>query len=162
MNGNDRLRDKVAKAIADAIGHGMAEKCYTHADAAIAALLAQEGAAAPEGEGAHVFAPHWPEGLKPNDMYEVRCDDKGRNGGSWLRLVIANDCDVHLMMQDWEEIPEGEPNPLPSLRCRNGLGGGRNARTYQALLWLAKAMQLDAADRQPRTSRIAAAGEPTR
>jgi len=33
------LRDVVAKAIADAVGHGMREKCYVHADAAIEAIL---------------------------------------------------------------------------------------------------------------------------
>ena len=40
-----RLRDKIAKAIADHIGHGMAEKCEGHADAAIAALQADDAGA---------------------------------------------------------------------------------------------------------------------
>ena len=37
---NDELRDRVAKAIADAIGHGMREKCEHMADAAIQACHA--------------------------------------------------------------------------------------------------------------------------
>jgi len=36
MNNRDELRAAVAKAIADVIGHGMREKCYAHADAALA------------------------------------------------------------------------------------------------------------------------------
>src|SRR5690606_29848586 len=36
--------ERVAKAIADVIGHGMAEKCEPHARAAIAALAGKDGA----------------------------------------------------------------------------------------------------------------------
>lgn len=94
-----------------------------------------------------VFKPHWPEGLQQGVAYELRCDDKGHAGGSWLRVAIAPDGDVHLLMQDWETIPEGEPNPIPGLRVRTLFGGGRNLRTRQALLWLAQAIKLDAAER---------------
>jgi hypothetical protein len=34
----DDLRDDIAKAIADTIGHGMREKCLKHADAALAVI----------------------------------------------------------------------------------------------------------------------------
>lgn len=93
------------------------------------------------------FKPEWPDGLKQGECYELLCDDKGRAGTCWLRLWIAPDGDVHLMMQDWEDAPEGHPNPLPSIRSRTDMGGGRNLRTHQALLWLAQAIRLDAAER---------------
>lgn len=98
------------------------------------------------------FSPHWPADLKPNEVYEVACDDKGRDGRCWMRLIIANDCDVHLTMYEQEE-PEFDPSPFPSIRVRNGFGGGRNMRTYQALLWLAQAMKLDGEERDARRSR---------
>ena len=56
---------------------------------------------------------HWPEGLVQGQVYRVACDDKGRNGGAWLQVFVANDSDVHVSMQDWEEIPEGRPSPHP-------------------------------------------------
>lgn len=89
------------------------------------------------------FKVHWPEGLKTREFYEVLCDDKGRNGGSWMRVMIADDGDVHVAMQDWEKIPEGQPHPIPSIRIRTMAGGGKNQRTRQALIWLAKAIELD-------------------
>jgi hypothetical protein len=89
------------------------------------------------------FKPHWPEGLDDVTIYQVSCDDKGRNGGSWLRVFVALDGDVHVSMQDWEEIPEGEPSPHPSIRVRTCVGGGQNRRTRQALLWLADAIRRD-------------------
>lgn len=92
-----------------------------------------------------VLRPHWPEGLEALRFYEFRCDDKGRDGGSWLRVLVAGDGDVHVSMQDWEDIKEtgSHPDPFPSVRCRTGIGGGRHTRTRQALLWLARAIQLD-------------------
>ena len=93
----------------------------------------------------NVLRPHWPEGVIAGASYEVLCDDKGRKGGSWLRVMVSPaDSDVHLMMQDWEQIPDDKPNPLPSIRIRTRAGGGRNSRTRQALLWLAEAIRLDA------------------
>lgn len=89
------------------------------------------------------FRPYWPERLATRTFYEVRCDDKGRRGGSFLRVMVAEDGDVHLSMQDWEEIPEGKPSPFPSIRIRTGQGGGQHRRTRQALLWLAEAIRLD-------------------
>ena len=89
------------------------------------------------------FRAHWPAGLQAGQYYEVLCDDKGRNGGSYLRVLIANDGDVHVMMQDWEDMPKGDPSPFPSIRIRSLAGGGKNIRTRQALLWLAEAIRLD-------------------
>lgn len=92
-----------------------------------------------------VFKPHWPEGLVQGEMYRVACDDKGRNGGSWLQVIVANDADVHVSMQDWEDIlePRSSPSPHPSIRVRTLAGGGKNIRVRQALLWLAEAIRLD-------------------
>lgn len=95
-----------------------------------------------------VFKPEWPEGLEQNETYRVLCDDKGRNGGSWLSLVVAVDGDVHVSMQDWEEMPEEAPSPFPSIRVRTHIGGGRNGRTRQALLWLAEAIRQDNEEHQ--------------
>ncbi len=89
------------------------------------------------------FEPHWPEGLNHGDVFRLPCDDKGRNGQSWLEVIIANDGDVHLAMQSWEEFPDGAPDPIPAIRSRNYFGGGRNHRSHQALLWLAQAIRLD-------------------
>lgn len=90
-----------------------------------------------------VFQPHWPHGLEQGVCFELPCDDKGCNGKSFLRVMIAPDGDAHLMMQDWEDYPEGQPSPLPTLRNRTFAGGGRHNRTHQALLWLAQAIRLD-------------------
>lgn len=92
-----------------------------------------------------VFAPHWPEHLKAGTHYEFPCDDKGRDGGSFLRVFVANDGDAHVAMQDWEDIktPGSSPSPFPSVRCRTLAGGGRFRRTRQALLWLAEAIRQD-------------------
>jgi hypothetical protein len=89
------------------------------------------------------FDPHWPKGLEQGEAYKVLCDDKGRTGATWLQVYVANDGDVHLMMQEWEDFPDYEPSPIPTLRCRTFMGGGRNHRTHQALLWLAQAIRLD-------------------
>lgn len=92
-----------------------------------------------------VFEPSWPDGLKAREAYRVLCDDKGRDGGSWLKVIIADDGDVHVSTQEWEDIKKGgtKPSPFPSIRVRTFSGGGRNLRTRQALLWLAKAIQMD-------------------
>lgn len=95
------------------------------------------------------FKPCWPSGIEAMTAYQIPCDDKGRSGGSWLRVIIANDGDVHVSMQDWEEVPKGEPSPCPSIRIRTHAGGGRSLRTRQALLWLAEAIRLDAKDQDP-------------
>lgn len=94
------------------------------------------------------FEPEWPDGLEQLRFYEFPCDDKGRDGGSWLRVMVAGDGDVHVSMQDWEDIKrEGSaPSPNPSVRCRTLAGGGRYRRTRQALLWLAQAIRLDNAE----------------
>lgn len=129
-------RDKMGPAYAND-GKQMLPRERSDMRAALEAALTAAGAA-PEG---------WPEGLKHNETYELPCDDKGRDGGSWLRVVIAEDGDVWLCMQDWEDIRQehSAPNPIPSLRCRTYFGGGRHGRTHAALLQLANAIRLDTA-----------------
>lgn len=87
----------------------------------------------------------WPDGLEQLTHYEFPCDDKGRDGGTWMRVMVAGDGDVHVSMQDWEDIREegSKPSPFPSVRCRTHAGGGRHRRTRQALLNLANAIRLD-------------------
>ncbi len=51
-----------------------------------------------------VFDPHWPPALKQNTQYKVSCDDKGRNGRSWLKVIVANDGDVHVSMHETRTI----------------------------------------------------------
>lgn len=89
-----------------------------------------------------LFAPHWPEGLRPDQPYSVACDDER---GSGLRVIISKDGDA------WVQCHEGAGKELEDyrdagIRVRTHIGGGHNMRTHQALLYLALAMQLDAAD----------------
>jgi hypothetical protein len=100
-----------------------------------------------ETDEALVFAPSFPRGLDARKGYRVACDDTGRLGGSWLQVAISDDGDVWVSMQQWEDPSRGEPSPIPGIRCRTYFGGGQNSRTHQALLWLARAIQLDNADR---------------
>lgn len=96
-------------------------------------------------EKRNIFKPCWPDGLQMGKIYTFPCDDKGRDGGCWLRVIVAEDGDVHLSMQEWEDIRSdgSKPMPIPSVRCRTHIGGGRFGRTRQALLWLAKAIDMD-------------------
>lgn len=100
-----------------------------------------------------VLQPHWPEGLEQGRFYQFNCDDDGRTGQAFFRVFVANDGDIHLCASklvepgfkdkvSGKELPSLYAN-FPSVRCRTGIGGGRHGRTRQALLWLAKAIQLD-------------------
>jgi hypothetical protein len=86
------------------------------------------------------------------EVYQVNCDDAAHDDSTWLRVTVANDGDVHVFAQEWpglgspEEDGRQNPDPFPSIRVRTWAGGGRNCRTRQALLWLARAIQLDAED----------------
>ena len=100
-----------------------------------------------------VFKPKWPEGLEMGKSYRFLCDDKGRDGSCFIAVHVANDGDVHLMASERMEKESvdrltGEKlraiyDSFPSVRCRTGIGGGRHARTRQALLWLADAIRRD-------------------
>lgn len=94
-----------------------------------------------------VFAPHYPPTLKVMTHYRTPCDDKGREGMTWFGVMVSRDGDVHVSAQEREHLDD-EPSPFPSIRVRTGMGGGRNWRTRQALLWLARAMQLDAEEQR--------------
>lgn len=100
-----------------------------------------------------VFRSHWPKGLEECRLYQFNCDDDGRDGTAFFRVFVANDGDVHLcasklVERGFVDKVSGEKLPsifdnFPSIRCRTGAGGGRHRRTRQALLWLARAIQLD-------------------
>lgn len=99
------------------------------------------------------FRPHWPNGLEQGKFYQFNCDDDGRDGNAFIRVFVANDGDVHLCAS--KRIEKGETDRVtgerlpaiydnfPSVRCRTCGGGGQHRRTRQALLWLARAIQLD-------------------
>lgn len=103
-----------------------------------------------------VFRANWPEGLEQGRLYQFNCDDDGRDGEAFFRVLVADDGDVHLCASKLIEpgftdkvTGERLPSlyaPVPSVRCRTGVGGGRHARTRQALLWLALAIKLDNAE----------------
>ncbi|TWT91417.1 hypothetical protein [Neorhodopirellula pilleata] len=92
-----------------------------------------------------VFKPHWPEGLEAMKRYEILCDDDGNRCGSQMNVMVDNQGDVYVGMHAYhdEERTAENLDPFPSIRIRTGIGGGRNRRTRQALLWLAKAIELD-------------------
>lgn len=100
-----------------------------------------------------VLRPHWPDGLEQGRLYQFNCDDDGRDGEAFFRVLVANDGDVHLCASKKLERTATDPvtgethraiyDNYPSVRCRTLGGGGRHSRTRQALLWLARAIQLD-------------------
>jgi len=98
----------------------------------------------------NVFKPQWPEGLQLDDFVQLNCDDQGSDGQHWLKVWVAPDGDVHLLMWNLDHPDDEWANPMPTLRCRTEMGGETNTRTHQALLWLARAIQLDAEDRNKR------------
>jgi len=98
-------------------------------------------------EESEVFRPHWPKGLEQSKLYEVKCDDNGIERDATLKLMVDNQGDVYVSMHSYRKYSPSEVkkqlDPLPAVRIRTACGGGRNRRTRQALLWLAKAIELD-------------------
>lgn len=92
-----------------------------------------------------VFRAAWPEGLEARKLYELYCDDDGARCDAKLRVIISEDGDVFVSMSAYHDVERtvDNLNPFPTVRVRTGIGGGRNRRTRQALLWLAKAIELD-------------------
>ena len=62
--------------------------------------------------------------------------------------MVDEQGDVYVAMSAFhgQERTTENLNPFPSIRIRTYAGGGQHARTRQALLWLAKAIELDNAD----------------
>ena len=94
------------------------------------------------------FRPHWPAGLEARKLYKLKCDDASPDELRELTVSITEDGDVWLGMMQIDDLRTSKPysNPHPTVRCRTGIGGGRNRRTRQALLWLAEAIRLDNED----------------
>jgi hypothetical protein len=95
-----------------------------------------------------VFRPHWPEGLKEATLYSTECDDDGRLCDARMNVFSDNQGDMYVSMHAYNDEERGVKNlnPFPKIRIRTGIGGGRMRRTRQALLWLARAIQLDNAE----------------
>lgn len=95
-----------------------------------------------------VFRSQWPEGLQAGKGYIVACDDNGRECEAKLSVLISDDGDAWVSMSAYhdKERTAENLNPFPTVRIRTGIGGGRNRRTRQAILWLAKAIELDSQD----------------
>lgn len=94
----------------------------------------------------NAFSPHWPDGLKTRKPYKFSCDDCCTSEDiKELSVLVSDDGDVWLSMMEVNDIHTSQPfrNTHPTVRCRTGIGGGRHRRTRQALLWLARAIQLD-------------------
>lgn len=93
-----------------------------------------------------VFKSRWPDGLEAMKRYEVQCDDDGRRCDASLSVLVDQQGDVYVSMHAYhdEERTTENLNPFPTVRIRTAFGGGRNRRTRQALLWLAKAIEMDA------------------
>ena len=102
-----------------------------------------------------VFRPAWPQGLEVGKYYEIPCDDDGQSLDAKLKVLIAQDGDVHIStvkLQQFRSKGALLLDGLPSVRIRSRPGGGRNLRTRQALLWLAEAIRLDTKDNPPEES----------
>lgn len=97
------------------------------------------------GIEATIFAPRWPAELQGNSAYSITCDDARTSG---LRLIISRDGDVWVQCHEGAG-GDGEKYVHAGIRVRTYHGGGRHTRTHQALLWLARAMQLDRAEGGP-------------
>lgn len=98
-----------------------------------------------------VFAPQWPVGLDMNERVRVFCDDKHpHESDAHLDVMTGPDGDAYASMGERRVGPHEDPldgySILPGIRVRTWAGGGRNLRTHQALLWLALAIKLDAAE----------------
>lgn len=96
-----------------------------------------------------VFRSAWPQGLEVGKFYEIPCDDDGHSLEAKLKVLVAQDGDVHISttkLRQFKSKGELQLDGLPSVRIRNRAGGGRNLRTRQALLWLAEAIRLDNQD----------------
>jgi hypothetical protein len=92
-----------------------------------------------------VFQSVWPEGLQAMKRYELPCDDDGRLCDAKMAVLIDQQGDVYVSMSAYHDGDRDSRNlnPFPVVRVRTGIGGGRNRRTRQALLWLARAIELD-------------------
>ena len=101
-----------------------------------------------------VFEPRWPDGLEPDKRYEVLCDDNGVRCDAKLSVVVDSQGDVYLCMREYRDENRDHTNlkTNPHVRICTRSGGGRMHRTRQALLWLAKAIELDTADNPWRAS----------
>lgn len=96
-----------------------------------------------------VFGDRWPEGLTPDENFEVMCDDSAPD--SLLGVCIDGHGDAWAYMKELSvaskavDLTDDLPrfSTFPSIRIRTHQGGGRKQKVRQALVWLAYAIQSD-------------------
>ena len=91
------------------------------------------------------FTPKWPEGLDRSAKHTIHCSEKTRGEQSAsLSVIIIDNGDICLesIQRDYQV----DTFDRTEVWTRNALGGGVCPRTHQALLMLAKAIQLDNED----------------
>jgi len=95
------LRDAIAKAIADCIGHGMREKCERHADAVLAVLDAEGDGGAVTCQDALIYAgDQYTDKYKDDDRQDIKTDvlNAFYQGANWMRKTnparsgVVSDC----------------------------------------------------------------------
>ena len=82
------LRDAIAKALADCIGHGMREKCERHADAVLAVLDAEGYGGAVTCQDALIYAgDQYTDKYKDDDRRDIKTDvlNAFYQGANWMR-----------------------------------------------------------------------------
>ncbi len=84
-------------------------------------------------------SPFWLDEIQPTVVYQTEDDDSPPDE-AWLQVVFSIDGDA------W--VAKITDSPIKSIRKRTYAGGGKDLRTRQALMILAYAMKLDAAERR--------------
>jgi hypothetical protein len=90
--------------------------------------------------------PFWPDTLDSNEVYRTKSDDNPRCEESFLTVVFGNDGDA--WVQVLSQIDPDADMYSTSHRFRTYAGGGRRLRIRNALLFLARAIQLDQAEQE--------------
>jgi len=86
--------------------------------------------------------PFWPDSLRAGEVYETKSDDNPHDEKSCVSVVFSQDGDAWVEVQSFID-PDADIYTA-SHRFRTYMGGGRRLRTRNALLFLARAIQLDA------------------
>jgi hypothetical protein len=85
--------------------------------------------------------PFWPASLNASEAYHTKSDDNPRDEASHLSVVFSPDGDAWVEVQSFID-PDADIYTATH-RFRTYLGGGRRLHIRNALLFLARAIQLD-------------------
>lgn len=88
--------------------------------------------------------PFWPNTLNSNEVYKTKSDDNPHSEESYLSVVFGNDGDAWVDVLSWTDL--NAEVFTTTHRFRTYAGGGRRLRIRNALLFLARAIQLDQAE----------------